>query len=87
MVASTTFCTWNATNQALSLLIVNEIPLEYVYNPQFSIGVVLFLFGFFMNVYSDSVLINLRKPGDKPGTYKIPKGWAYEYISCPNYGV
>ena len=41
--------------------------------------------GFLINIYGDTVLMNLRKVTDPPGTYKIPSGGLYEYISCPNY--
>lgn len=85
MLASTTFCAWNSTNQAVSLLIVERIPDAYVMHPMFWLGVLLFLTGFVTNIYADTVLMNLRKPGDKPGSYKIPRGGLYEYISCPNY--
>jgi steroid 5-alpha-reductase/3-oxo-5-alpha-steroid 4-dehydrogenase 1 len=29
------------------------------------------------------MLFALRKPGETE--YKIPRGWLYEYVSCPNY--
>ena len=29
------------------------------------------------------MLAALRKPGESG--YKIPRGWLYNYISCPNY--
>lgn len=45
-------------------------------------GLILFVFGFFINNQSDTILINLRKPREKG--YKIPKGGLFKYISCPN---
>lgn len=83
--ASFTFCLWNSMNQSFSVMVVHRIPDDWVYNPQFILGVLLFCVGFAVNVYGDEVLINLRKPVDKPGTYKIPLGGPYKYISCPNY--
>ncbi len=35
-------------------------------------GVILFLVGMIINIHSDSVLRNLRKPGEQG--YKIPRG-------------
>jgi len=29
------------------------------------------------------MLLNLRKPGETG--YKVPRGWLYEYVTCPNY--
>ena len=43
----------------------------------------IFLIGFFINNHSDSILINLRGPGETG--YKIPRGGLYKYVSCPNY--
>lgn len=31
---------------------------------------------------ADNILIHLRKPGETG--YKIPQGWLFKYISCPN---
>ncbi len=62
---------------------LKSYPIEWLYDPRFIIGLALFVFGFFINVQSDNILINLRKPGETG--YKIPKGGMYKYISCPNY--
>jgi 3-oxo-5-alpha-steroid 4-dehydrogenase 1 len=48
----------------------------------FVLGIFLFAVGFFMNQKSDHMLIRLRKPGDTG--YKIPKGFLFDLISCPN---
>ncbi len=46
-------------------------------------GLVLFVIGFMVNQISDHKLINLRKPGESG--YKIPYGFLFNYISCPNH--
>jgi 3-oxo-5-alpha-steroid 4-dehydrogenase 1 len=46
-------------------------------------GVILFLTGFVVNNYHDSILINLR-PTSGDG-YKIPYGGLFKYVSCPNF--
>ena len=48
----------------------------------FILGIIIFFIGFFINNQSDTILINLRKPGELG--YKIPKGGLFKYISCPN---
>jgi protein-S-isoprenylcysteine O-methyltransferase Ste14 len=58
-------------------------PIEWLYDPRFILGAALFLFGFYVNIQSDNILMNLRKPGETG--YKIPKGGFYKWISCPNY--
>jgi uncharacterized membrane protein len=49
----------------------------------FIAGLVLFFTGAIINNYSDSKLINLRKPGETG--YKIPTGGLFKYVSCPNH--
>lgn len=49
----------------------------------FYLGIILFISGFIINQISDHILIHLRKPGEVG--YKIPKGFLFKYISCPNY--
>lgn len=48
----------------------------------FIVGLVLFLSGAFINNKADTILINLRAPGESG--YKIPKGFLFDYISSPN---
>lgn len=48
----------------------------------FTLGALLFCIGFIFNQISDHTLINLRKPNETG--YKIPKGFLFNYISCPN---
>ena len=55
---------------------------EYFYSPRFIIGFCIFLAGVFINVKSDNMLMNLRKPGETG--YKIPVGFLFGKISCPN---
>ncbi len=57
-------------------------PENYFLHWNFILGAILFFGGFAINFYSDNILINLRKPGEKG--YKIPHGFLFEYISCPN---
>ena len=56
--------------------------LESFYQWNFVLGLVLFFLGFVINQKSDHILIHLRKPSETG--YKIPKGFLFNYISCPN---
>jgi len=56
--------------------------LDWFTTWQFVLGLTLFVTGFFINQYSDYLLINLRKPGET--NYKIPNGFLFRFISCPN---
>ncbi|MCJ7820873.1 MAG: 3-oxo-5-alpha-steroid 4-dehydrogenase [Bacteroidales bacterium] len=48
-----------------------------------TIGVILFLTGFVINKYHDSILIKLRSASGNG--YKIPYGGLFKYVSCPNF--
>jgi 3-oxo-5-alpha-steroid 4-dehydrogenase 1 len=49
----------------------------------FYIGLSLFVISFITNQISDNILIHLRKPGETG--YKIPNGFLFKYVSCPNH--
>jgi 3-oxo-5-alpha-steroid 4-dehydrogenase 1 len=50
---------------------------------RFISGAALFVMGFVINIYSDQVLVNLRKEHSEG--YRIPHGGLYRFVSCPNY--
>jgi len=50
---------------------------------RFLSGVLLFLGGFAIHTRSDAILLRLRRDGS--GGYRIPHGFLYRWISCPNY--
>ena len=52
-------------------------------DPRFLAGTAVFAIGFAINYRADTVLLNLRKPGETE--YKIPFGGLYRFVSCPNY--
>ncbi|MDD5678591.1 MAG: DUF1295 domain-containing protein [Kiritimatiellae bacterium] len=49
----------------------------------FIIGAALFAAGYRVNRTADEKLRILR--GKNPSEYQVPRGWLFEYISCPNY--
>ena len=51
--------------------------------PHFIVGVAIFLSGLAINWHSDSILLNLRRPGETG--YKIPRGGAFEWVSGANF--
>uniref|UniRef100_A0A8C4QML8 3-oxo-5-alpha-steroid 4-dehydrogenase n=1 Tax=Eptatretus burgeri TaxID=7764 RepID=A0A8C4QML8_EPTBU len=83
MLAATTFCTLNGYLQSHSLLYCLHYPPDWIFGPRFLAGAVLFLSGMFINIHSDNILRNLRKPGESG--YKIPKGGMFEFISGANF--
>ena len=57
--------------------------VAWLTDPRFVLGVVVFVAGYYINRRADAILTNLRAPGESG--YKIPRGWLYERVSCPNY--
>mmetsp|Transcript_7241 Transcript_7241/g.8299 ORF Transcript_7241/g.8299 Transcript_7241/m.8299 type:complete len:172 (+) Transcript_7241:120-635(+) len=56
---------------------------DWIYSPQCVFGSFLFLSGLYINSTSDTILTNLRQPGEVG--YKIPHGGLFEYVSGANY--
>lgn len=63
--------------------LAGKYDLAWLYDPRFIIGIFLFLGGMAINMYSDNILIHLRKPGEIG--YIIPVKGMFNYISCPNH--
>ncbi len=70
---------------------VNGFFLGFLYEPELFrsffdmnilIGLLVFFVGMGINHMADSKLIALRKEGMG---YQIPRGWLFEYVSCPNH--
>lgn len=55
---------------------------EWFLDWRFILGAMLFIAGLYINWKADEKLISLRKPDETD--YKIPRGWLFEKISCPN---
>jgi 3-oxo-5-alpha-steroid 4-dehydrogenase 1 len=55
----------------------------WLYSPQFIIGTIIFLAGMAINLHSDHVIRNLRKPGDTK--HYIPRKGFYKYVTSANY--
>ena len=78
---------FNIVNAGLNGLYLGWVgpvyPPEWLSDPRFIIGLVIFLGGAAINLWADNRLIGLRADG---GTgYKIPRGGLFEWVSCPNH--
>ena len=58
-------------------------PVSWLYSPLFILGTIIFLLGMAINIQSDRIIRNLRKPGDT-GHY-IPRGGMFRYVTSANY--
>ncbi|KAG8442521.1 hypothetical protein GDO86_011353 [Hymenochirus boettgeri] len=77
------FCSYNGYLQSSYLCRHASFSSDWIYDPRFITGIILFLSGMFINIYSDHILRNLRKPGETG--YKIPRGGLFEYVSAANF--
>ena len=57
--------------------------INWLWSPKFIIGTLIFFAGMAINLHSDHVIRNLRKPGDK--RHYIPRGGMFRYVSSANY--
>lgn len=78
---------FNTINGFLNGYYFGHMPHEYASDwhlePRFIVGIMLFATGIFVNLRSDNLLISLRN--NHSGTYQIPKGSLFRYVSCPNF--
>lgn len=59
-----------------------DYPDQWVTDPRFLLGTMLFFLGMAINRWADSKLIALRRAGDG---YQVPQGGLYHWVCCPNY--
>ena len=60
----------------------DSYPTSWLSDPRFIVGLLIFLVGAGINLWSDNRLIGLRA-GGRQG-YSIPRGGLFEIVSCPN---
>jgi protein-S-isoprenylcysteine O-methyltransferase Ste14 len=58
-------------------------PDDWIFSPFFIIGIVIFTVGIIINLHSDNIIRELRKPGET--VYKIPYGGMFRWVSSPSY--
>ena len=79
------FNTVNAYINARFVSHIGEYSADWLSDPRFLVGLAIFLAGMALNIRSDNILLKLRGSGEGEGEYKIPRGGAFRYVSCPNY--
>ncbi|XP_037663464.1 3-oxo-5-alpha-steroid 4-dehydrogenase 2 [Choloepus didactylus] len=77
------FCFGNGFLQSYYLIYCAEYPDDWFKDVRFILGVFLFIVGMGINIQSDSILRQLRKPGEV--IYRIPQGGLFTYVSGANF--
>lgn len=62
---------------------VDYYPADWLTNPRFIFGFLLFIIGMYVNIQSDDIIRNLRKDGDTK--HYLPKNGMFRYVTSANY--
>ncbi len=62
---------------------VDYYPADWLTDPRFIIGFLIFISGMFVNIQSDDIIRNLRKEGDTQ--HYLPKQGMFRYVTSANY--
>ena len=73
----------NAPTNAWQVGQLGAYDAAWIGDPRFVLGIALMSCGIIGNIHSDTVLINLRKPGETG--YKIPVGGLFRWVTAANY--
>lgn len=76
-------CVFSVLNGRWLFAIGPDRGASWLSDPRFLAGALLFFSGWTLCATSDRALRRLRKPGEKG--YVIPRGWAFRFVSSPNY--
>lgn len=80
------FNTANAYMQGAWIFVLSPEDLytpAWLGTPQFIVGLIVFLAGFVINLHSDHIIRNLRRPGDT--AFHVPRGGMFEHVTAANY--
>ncbi|MEQ2199193.1 3-oxo-5-alpha-steroid 4-dehydrogenase 2, partial [Xenoophorus captivus] len=81
--SSIVFCSLNGFLQGHYLLHCAQFQHTWLRNTRLFAGVLVFSIGLTINIHSDHILRNLRKPGEY--VYRIPRGGMFEFVSGANF--
>ncbi|KAG1956148.1 3-oxo-5-alpha-steroid 4-dehydrogenase 2a isoform X2 [Pimephales promelas] len=83
VLSAVIFCSVNGFLQGHYMLHCTQYHTEWHRDTRFITGVLMFFSGMAINIHSDYILRNLRKPGEL--SYKIPTGGMFELVSGANF--
>ncbi|XP_022622458.1 3-oxo-5-alpha-steroid 4-dehydrogenase 2-like [Seriola dumerili] len=83
LLCAAIFCSINGFLQGHHLLHCAQFEDTWLTKARLAAGFLLFVVGMIINIHSDHILRNLRKPGEI--TYRIPRGGVFEFVSGANF--
>lgn len=81
-----TFNTLNALMQGGWIFYISPDKMytpDWIVNPKFICGTIIFLVGMYVNLQSDYIIRHLRKPGDT--AHYLPEKGMFRYVTSANY--
>ena len=73
----------NVLVQAIGIYYFTEYSESWYQSLEFKLGLIVFVTGMFINIYSDFLITRMKK--NKGPCYHIPNSFLHKYISSPNY--
>lgn len=73
----------NVLVQAIGIYYFTEYSGNWYETSMFKIGLIVFVVGMFINIYSDYSILKMKK--EKGAGYHIPQGLFHKSVSSPNY--
>jgi protein-S-isoprenylcysteine O-methyltransferase Ste14 len=73
----------NVLVQAIGIYYFTEYSESWYQSLEFKLGLIVFVTGMFINIYSDFLITRMKK--NKGPGYHIPNSFLHKYISSPNY--
>ena len=73
----------NVLIQAIGIYYFTEYSANWHQSLEFKLGLIVFIAGMFINIYSDFLITRMKK--NKGPGYHIPNSFLHKYISSPNY--
>lgn len=86
LVLALTGALFNAANAYVNARWISHLgqyTTDWLTDPRFLTGIAVFATGLMVNLHADTVLLQLRKPGETG--YKIPQGGMFRWVTSPNY--
>lgn len=84
-----TFCVFNSLMINRSILLFSDYDSKYLFSLNYEVGIFIFILGLFINIFHDYNMVIQRKECMKKNSgrkvYILPRGFLFEFISCPNY--
>ena len=85
IILAVCYTSFNGYLQSSFMLALTDLHLSNAGFIRYVIGMCIFFLGMYINMHADYYLIEMSKNKKQKGQYFIPRGFLFEFISCPNF--